>query len=492
MARDHVVFLVHGIRTQAEWQQTVAQVLESDPSIRVVPTRYEFFDLGRFLLPIPWFRNRPVQRLTRLIRDEISKGHSQVSVVAHSFGTWAVCQILDTQPDIRFRRLIFCGSVVPDQFEWERHGHRLQDAGPDSWQVVNDCGHLDIWPVLADSITWGYGSSGRFGFGHNRVKDRFHRARHSDFFSEAFVRDFWLPFLSSGHVAPGLAQRPKTPWLLSLLTVVPLKAVLLTAALIGLVLAWPGVGVEPPTATTAETASPQSPALAEDPAPSQVASAGGSGVIEPPLPTPLLSPSDFRLPDCLTPPPTPAHSSALQCVETPQGWRSKQMWNLSLLLTAVPRSSSVRTADGYHRTEYLNDGWANNGRSWLPVESDTVGHCTFPVWAEIDLGQDFEVHAVAVTNELTPMHNDRGAEDLSIDVTDSSQKVSRFAAQVGGGPLRGRREFAAAIPTTGRTVRVTINRAESGFCPRLDEIEVIGRRRQIVTATPDPGSTRSQ
>ena len=56
--RDHAVVLIHGIRTQAEWQHRVAKALEDlDKTIRVIPTRYEFFDVLRFILPSPSLRN---------------------------------------------------------------------------------------------------------------------------------------------------------------------------------------------------------------------------------------------------------------------------------------------------------------------------------------------------------------------------------------------------------------------------------------------------
>ena len=95
---------------------------------------------------------------------------------------------------------------------------------------MNDCGMTDMWPVLAKSATWGYGSSGRFGFGHTRVKDRFHRGGHGDFFSERFARDYWLPYLSGGIVNTGEVERPSSPWWQSVLTVAPLKYVILVLA----------------------------------------------------------------------------------------------------------------------------------------------------------------------------------------------------------------------------------------------------------------------
>ena len=131
---------------------------------------------------------------------------------------------------------------------------------------------------------------------------------------------------------------------------------------------------------------------------------------------------------------------------------------------------------GYHRTEYLNDGWYNNGPTWVRSEADNVGHCTFPVWAEIDLGAEFSVHVVALTNELSVLHRDRGATVLTIDAIDTSEQSTFFASMNDGTTLRGRREFRPQSEVLARKLRVTIMGAEGGFCPRLDEIEVLGKQ----------------
>lgn len=227
--RGHVVLLIHGIRTQGEWQQRAAATLEEEPTIRVRPTRYEFFDVVRFLLPFDALRRYPVTRVTTLIRDELTKHPDQISIVAHSFGTYIVSQMLLNEPDLDFHRIILCGSIIPDGFPWEKFRHRLSPQASADWQVVNDCGLNDPWPVLAQSITWGYGASGRFGFGHGRVKDRYHAVGHSGFFDESFVRRYWLPYLVSGDVVEGQLGRPQNSWWISISTVLRLRYLALAA-----------------------------------------------------------------------------------------------------------------------------------------------------------------------------------------------------------------------------------------------------------------------
>lgn len=233
---NHAVMLIHGIRTQAEWQQRVATAIEDNSEIKVIPTRYEFLDVVRFLVPFRAVRRRPVDRIAQLIRDE-HKRTQKISVIAHSFGSFIVAELLRNYSDIVFHRVILCGSIVKDDFPWDMYSWRIAPGENLEWQVLNDCGMQDIWPVMAKSMTWGYGSSGRFGFGHNRVKDRYHNKSHGDFFSYAFVINYWLPYLIGGQIDPGEMDRAPNSWLVSILTVFKVKYLILLVPLVILVIA---------------------------------------------------------------------------------------------------------------------------------------------------------------------------------------------------------------------------------------------------------------
>lgn len=227
MEKKHKIILVHGIRTQAEWQQRIAKALEVDPELEVMPTSYGFFDVFRFLLPLLWLRKGPINRIKQYIRIVLGDPTTQrLSIIAHSFGSYIISKILEEEPDIRLHGLILCGSVIPDEFQWGHYQHRI------GLKVINDCGDHDIWPILARSCTWGYGSSGRLGFGHPQVTDRFHNAAHSDLFSQEFAQEYWLPYLSNGKIVEGEVERPPTSWLISLLTTgMKIRNILIAAVL---------------------------------------------------------------------------------------------------------------------------------------------------------------------------------------------------------------------------------------------------------------------
>ncbi|AVO46952.1 hypothetical protein C6569_18880 [Phreatobacter cathodiphilus] len=124
------------------------------------------------------------------------------------------------EPDIVFHRVIFCGSIVPDDFRIAPFRAQL---GPSP--ILNDCGTHDVLPVLAKSVTWGYGASGTFGFGTAGIHDRFSKFSHSSYFSRDFVEEYWLPFIAGGEIRETEWEKVRRtpPYWQSLLSALPLK-----------------------------------------------------------------------------------------------------------------------------------------------------------------------------------------------------------------------------------------------------------------------------
>lgn len=214
--RVEIVLLIHGIRTQAEWQERVKRVLGEIDGTVVVPVKYGFFDAVRFWWPYGT-RRKILDRVERQLRDakQVYR-NGRISVVAHSFGTYAIGMLLDDKPDLTLHRLVLCGSVLPQDFRWDKIGNQVET------RVVNDCALFDIWPVLAKSASWGYGLSGTYGFGGPRVVDRFHAFGHSGFFKPEFPPTFWRPWFEQDELVNG-AEPVRRPYWWSLLTLVPLK-----------------------------------------------------------------------------------------------------------------------------------------------------------------------------------------------------------------------------------------------------------------------------
>ena len=228
-----VVLLIHGIRTQAEWQAMVREKIAVPGKIEVIPIKYGYFDVLRFWFPF-WTRSRPIERVCIQIRVALQKYRkihpdAKLSIIAHSFGTYIIGEILRRGFDLHIHRLILCGSVLPQDFPWEQSQGRFDDD-----KVINECSKSDIWPVLAQSLSWGYGASGTHGFGKVLVRDRFHAGGHGQYFKPKFVEKYWEPFIRRGEYKGTTyeGKAPLTQWWLSVLGILPFQWIFISTILI--------------------------------------------------------------------------------------------------------------------------------------------------------------------------------------------------------------------------------------------------------------------
>lgn len=216
----HVVIIVHGIRDFALWQTTVGAELE-DSGLKVEPINYGRFNLLEFILPTNFFRRRAIETVWRQIRIvRQNNPTSRISIIAHSFGTYVVSHLLKQNFDISFHRIIFCGSVVEYGFEYEQFQSRFLPP------IINEVGTRDVWPAIAESVTFGYGSAGTYGFRRPLVRDRWHNgAKHGYFLNRAFCANFWVTFLQKGTIVPGAAIPDAPRFWLTILSVIKIKYV---------------------------------------------------------------------------------------------------------------------------------------------------------------------------------------------------------------------------------------------------------------------------
>lgn len=252
------VVLIHGIRTQASWAEMVAAVMRDEGHVNVVPIRYGYFDVFKFISPFGT-RGAATKKVLRELRSVLRREDPRrVLVIAHSFGSYLVTKILADEGDIEFGGLVLCGSVVDDKYRWDLVRSRVAD------RVVNECGDQDVWPVLASKISWGYGPSGTTGFGSSNVRDRFHDLAHSGFFSVDFVRTFWVPLVAGWEVVgtPFEMRRGIGPWWRGPLIAFPLKTI------VGIAVLWFATAMFQPVTSDRMlqilSASPSSPARASE------------------------------------------------------------------------------------------------------------------------------------------------------------------------------------------------------------------------------------
>ncbi|MEB0129739.1 hypothetical protein [Pseudomonas sp. CCI2.4] len=204
-ANLQILILVHGIHTNGSWQQEIEEQFSDIPSLRVKELGYELVTGPHFAL---FSRKGPIKKILndiKIIKRE--EPHAQLSVIAHSFGTFIIAKIIEDNPEIQFEKIVICGSVIPRDFNWTKHAPFARNG-----DIVNDVGILDIWPVIANCFTLGYGASGNQGFRSALVIDRFFNYHHSDFFEQKndHIRKYWKPIFEQGIVPKSDCKLPKT------------------------------------------------------------------------------------------------------------------------------------------------------------------------------------------------------------------------------------------------------------------------------------------
>jgi len=220
---SQLVILVHGINTRALWMGEVKPALEKAGFV-VAPTSYGKFGVLRFLSPFSWSRGGAISRVARDIRTarrtyKKEKGREPecMSVIAHSFGTYIISRILTDHPEFDWHRVVFCGSVVREDFPFDQVLDRFKPP------LLNEIGTKDVWPALAESAGWGYGSVGSTGFNRPPVETRWHQGfTHSDFLTESFCDTFWTPFLR-GDKPKRADKAAAMPFRIRALTWLPLR-----------------------------------------------------------------------------------------------------------------------------------------------------------------------------------------------------------------------------------------------------------------------------
>lgn len=203
--KKHIVVLLHGMNTNAEWQEALAEPIRNETDLEPIVVGYGNFHPVKFWLPF-FFRPGRIKKVLTDLRGIRSRNpDADISVVAHSFGTYILSKILANATDLKLHRILLCGAIVDTDYDWSAVVTRMHPP------VMNDIGRWDYWPSMAKSWSWGFGDSGCIGFQNSLVRDRHFDYGHSDFLNVQHMQQYWLPYLLGGRVvaSPYTVDREK-------------------------------------------------------------------------------------------------------------------------------------------------------------------------------------------------------------------------------------------------------------------------------------------
>jgi hypothetical protein len=193
-----LIFSIHGIRTAGAWQRVVAAELSNNGWTHVA-FRYGYFSIWRFLSGrarraiVEQFHDWYIRQCTLFQPNETSRLINRPSIVAHSFGAYVVGECMLKYSEVKFDKMILCGSILPRNFDWSQLLGRNQ-----VWQVRNEYGLKDVWAQAVGRYVPRSGDSGYSGFELDSpcvTQQRFEYHQHSDYFKLGHCREHWLPFL---------------------------------------------------------------------------------------------------------------------------------------------------------------------------------------------------------------------------------------------------------------------------------------------------------
>jgi len=143
----HLIFILHGIRDLGQWASQFETELrslakEANQKIAIASIRYGYFGMGQFILSsdrqkyVRWFMDEYTETLAKYPNVQT------VDFIGHSNGTYLMARALADYASLRVDKVVFAGSVVPRDYDWEKVQDRIKDNG-----VVRNYVAADDWVV---------------------------------------------------------------------------------------------------------------------------------------------------------------------------------------------------------------------------------------------------------------------------------------------------------------------------------------------------------
>lgn len=197
VASTKTLVTIHGLRTHAEWNAEVT-LCASANGWTVAPFQYGYKSIRALIGRSQ--RQQIVDHFRKFLTDvERTFGADNISVVAHSFGTYIACRYVlgFDEPPIRFDTLIMCGAIVNQDLDFDSFEGRVG-------KVLNEVAPNDGWANWAQKVNFGrdelFGTAGSSGFSSTSSRLTQRRSdifTHNNVISRDVITHRWLPYLEA-------------------------------------------------------------------------------------------------------------------------------------------------------------------------------------------------------------------------------------------------------------------------------------------------------
>jgi pimeloyl-ACP methyl ester carboxylesterase len=202
--REGVIVSIHGLLSRAEWNKEIAPVASAEGWI-VAPYIYDtnkpdlLFSDGR--------RNKVVDDFREWIYDLSKRYEHNISIIAHSFGTYIIGAYLEgfeekEFPPVSFDSIILTGSILNSNFDWEKH--RGRSVG----RIYNNIAPNDEFVKYMPKNDWKkiigmsplFGQAGVYGF--TQITNMLTQSTnpifsHTNTIRRDIIESKWMPFIKA-------------------------------------------------------------------------------------------------------------------------------------------------------------------------------------------------------------------------------------------------------------------------------------------------------
>ncbi|MGS0828288.1 alpha/beta hydrolase [Shewanella sp. 0m-8] len=197
-----IVYSVHGINTNGEWQEFFGDYISNQTDLNVQHSsyKYQYYPILHFLWPP--LRESEVNRMIKELKFCARKApNSTVHLVGHSFGTYVICEALNRigkESAPKIGNLVLVNSVLKSGYDFTNIAQKHEIN-----TILNECAINDKVLIMSQIFALRLGMAGRMGFKGNlytTIKNRFFKGGHSDLFVKERFSD-WLEVIKGNAVS---------------------------------------------------------------------------------------------------------------------------------------------------------------------------------------------------------------------------------------------------------------------------------------------------